>query len=143
MTLFVVHHKSGRSYRHRRESEALKLVELVDVVRESAPDRNIILLGDFNAAPWDRSMDVYRDAGFIDVMANPSVERPKTHESDRILDMVLINSAGHRELVPGSAQVHPTKAPPKEYDWRKDPRPDDCPSDHRPVSIDLVPVDRT
>jgi endonuclease/exonuclease/phosphatase family metal-dependent hydrolase len=143
MTLFVVHHKSGRQNKYRRESEALKLVELVSSVKDESPDRNIILLGDFNAAPWDRSMDVYRDAGFIDVGADPSLERPKTHESDRILDFVLMNSSAHRELVPGSVTVHPSKTPPKEYDWKKDPRPDDCPSDHRPVSIDVISQDRT
>lgn len=142
LTLFVIHHKSGYSYRHRREGEALKLVELVEAVREKDPDRNIILLGDFNSAPWDRSMDVYRDAGFIDVFADPSVDRTKTHESNRVLDFILMNSAVHRELVGGSQEVHQTKAPPKEYDWRTDPRPDDCPSDHRPISVDLIEADR-
>ena len=142
MTLFVVHHKSGR-HKHRRESEALKLVEMVNEVRADAPDRNIIVLGDFNAAPWDRSMDVYRDAGFIDVFADPGVERVKTHESDRILDFILMNSAAHRELIQGSHRVHPTTAPPKDYDWRTDPRPDECPSDHRPISVDLIDGDRS
>ena len=141
MTLFVVHHKSG-NYKHRRESEALRLVQLVDDVREEAPARNIILLGDFNAAPWDRSMDVYRDAGFIDVFADPAVERTKTHESNRILDFILMNSAAHRELVAGSQKVHSTTAPPDSYDWRTDPRPDECPSDHRPISIDVVVGDQ-
>ncbi len=143
MTLFVVHHKSGYSYRHRREGEALKLVELVDAVRAGDPDRNIILLGDFNAAPWDRSMDVYRDAGFIDVFADPSVERARTHESNRTIDFILMNSAAHRELIPGSQKVHETKSPPKNYDWRTDPRPDECPSDHRPIWIEMTGSDRT
>lgn len=142
LTLFVVHHKSGR-HKFRRESEALKLVELVDRVEAQTPGRNIIILGDFNAAPWDRSMDVYKEAGFIDVGADPRVERPVTHESDRIIDCILVNSDAHRELQPGTVRVHESKSPPKDYDWRTDPRPDDCPSDHRAVSVDLVPRERT
>jgi endonuclease/exonuclease/phosphatase family metal-dependent hydrolase len=141
ITMFVVHHKSGR-HKYRRESEALKLVELIGAVEQEDPARNIIVLGDFNAAPWDRSMDVYGEAGFIDIGADPRSERPKTHESDRILDFVLLNSAAHREYVGGSVTVHESQAPPKDYDWRKDPRPDACPSDHRAVSIDLRPADR-
>ena len=142
LTMFVVHHKSGR-HKYRRESEALKLVELVDRVEAVTPGRNIVILGDFNAAPWDRSMDVYKEAGFIDIGADPRVERPVTHESDRILDCILVNSATHRELVPGSVEVHDSQAPPKDYNWRTDPRPDECPSDHRAVSADLVARDRT
>ncbi|HBZ96444.1 MAG TPA: hypothetical protein DEO57_01200, partial [Phycisphaerales bacterium] len=69
LTMFVVHHKSGR-HKYRRESEALKLVELVDRVESETPGRNIVILGDFNAAPWDRSMDVYKEAGFIDIGAD-------------------------------------------------------------------------
>lgn len=141
ITLFVVHHKSGR-HKFRRESEALKLVELIDAVVQEDPDRNIIVLGDFNAAPWDRSMDVYGEAGFIDIGADPRRERPKTHESDRILDFILLNSAAHREYVAGSVTVHESQSPPKDYNWRTDPRPDECPSDHRAVSIDLKPADR-
>lgn len=141
LTLFVVHHKSGR-HKYRRESEALKLVELIDVVEAETPGRNIIVLGDFNAAPWDRSMDVYGEAGFIDIGADPRSERPTTHESDRILDFVLVNSAAHREYMPGSITVHASQSPPKDYDWRTDPRPHECPSDHRAVSIDLHASDR-
>ena len=141
MTLFVVHHKSG-NYKYRRESEALRLVQLVEEVQTEDPRRNIIVLGDFNAAPWDRSMDVYRDAGFIDVFADPAVDRPMTHESDRILDFILMNSAAHRELVTASPTVHQTTSPPSTYNWRTDPRPDECPSDHRPISVDLVVGDQ-
>jgi len=141
LTLFVVHHKSGR-HKYRRESEALKLLELIDEVEATSPGRNIIVLGDFNAAPWDRSMDVYGEAGFIDIGADPRSERPKTHESDRILDFVLVNSAAHREYELGSITVHESTPPPAGYDWRTDPRPDECPSDHRAVSIDLHASDR-
>ena len=142
LTLFNVHHKSGRSNRYHREGEALALVDRINTVARKDPGRNIVLLGDFNAAPWDRSMDVYRDAGFIDVMADPTRERHKTHESDRTLDFILLNSAAHRELVPGSAHVYGVKSPPKSFDWKNDKRPPEAPSDHYPVIIDLVPSDQ-
>ena len=141
MTLFVVHHKSGNN-RFRREGEALKLVELVNEVRADAPHRNIILLGDFNASPWDRSMDVYRDAGFIDVLADPTVESEKTHHSGGAIDFILMNSPSHRELVPGSPHVHQIKLAPDDFNWRSEPQPDDCPSDHRPISVDLADGDQ-
>ncbi len=142
LTLFVVHHKSG-NHRYRREGEALKLVELVEEVRAQSPERNIVLLGDFNASPWERSMDVYRDAGFIDVLADPGVERVKTHHSGGAIDFILMNSASHRELIPGSQHVHQIKLAPDDFNWKSEQQPDDCPSDHRPISVDLADGDRS
>jgi endonuclease/exonuclease/phosphatase family metal-dependent hydrolase len=151
LTLFIVHHKSGRDFRFQREAEALRTIELVDQVRRQDPSRNIIVLGDFNAAPWDKSFRLYLEAGLIDVMAHRIIPRwkeadetepnlYKTHESDRVLDYILLSSAAHREFVIGSAQVLGTLYDP-DYDWRTDPYPKGYASDHYPVMIDLIPRD--
>ncbi|MHC4990306.1 MAG: endonuclease/exonuclease/phosphatase family protein [Planctomycetota bacterium] len=153
LTLFVVHHKSGRDFDYQREAEALRIVDLVGEQQQRDPSRNIAILGDFNAAPWDKSMRVYLEAGFIDTLAHRIIPRwreapqdearlYKTHESDRVLDYILLNSAAHRELVIGSPHVVGTLTPPPSYDWRTDEPPAGYASDHYPVVIDVVPRDR-
>ena len=64
----------------------------------------------------------------------------KTHESGRILDFILLNSAAHRELVIDSPRVRGTRYDEK-YDWRTDPFPVGYASDHYPVIMDLIPRD--
>jgi endonuclease/exonuclease/phosphatase family metal-dependent hydrolase len=150
LTLFVVHHKSGRDYSYQREAEALKILELVESI--DAPDRNIVILGDFNAAPWDKSLRVYLERDFIDAMdhrvvarSGPAAEEARlyvTHESNRVIDYILLNTAAHRELVVGSPHVYGTLTPPDSYDWRRDPHPPGYASDHYPIIVDLVPRDR-
>lgn len=151
LTLFIVHHKSGGDFRFQREAEAIGTIELVDEVRRRDGSRNIIVLGDFNAAPWDKSLRLYLQAGLIDAMAHRIIPRwkdadqtesnlYKTHESNRVLDYILLNSAAHREFVIGSAHVFGTLYDP-EYDWRTDPYPKGYAADHYPVIIDLVPRD--
>ena len=151
LTLFIVHHTSGGDYRFQREAEALKTIELIDEARRRDSSRNIIVLGDFNAAPWDKSLRLYLQAGLIDVMAHRIIPRwkdadqteanlYKTHESNRVLDYILLSSAAHREFVIGSAHVFGTLYDPN-YDWREDPFPPGYASDHYPVIIDLIPRD--
>lgn len=151
LTLFVVHHKSG-PFRWQRELEALGVVDLVKARLERDPSRNVIVLGDFNAAPWDKSVRVYLEAGLIDVMAHrivprwrdPDPEEPnlyKTHESDRVLDYILMTSGAHREFIVGSAHIVGTLYD-EDYDWREDPFPAGYASDHYPVVIDLKPRDQ-
>lgn len=151
LTLFVLHHKSGGDFRFQREAEAIRTIELVNQVRRRDRSRNIIVLGDFNAAPWDKSFRLYLEAGLIDVMAHRIIPRwrdadqtepnlYKTHESSRVLDYILLNSAAHREFVIGSAHVFGTLYDP-EYDWRTDPYPKGYAADHYPVIIDLIPRD--
>jgi endonuclease/exonuclease/phosphatase family metal-dependent hydrolase len=151
LTLFVIHHKSGGDFRFQREAEAIRTIELIDEVRRRDRSRNIVVLGDFNAAPWDKSLRLYLAAGLVDVMAHRIIPRwkdadqaepnlYKTHESDRVLDYILLNSAAHREFVIGSAHVFGTLYDP-EYDWRTDPYPKGYASDHYPVIIDLIPGD--
>jgi endonuclease/exonuclease/phosphatase family metal-dependent hydrolase len=144
LTLFIVHHKAGRDFNYQREAEALKIRELIAAVRETDPDRNVVVLGDFNAAPWDKSLRVYLQGGFVDTLAHRSVRgvegRPyKTHLTGRVLDYILLNGHAYREYVTGSAHVYGT---PASRDRRNgEPDPDGFASDHFPVVIDMVPED--
>ena len=150
LTLCSIHAKSGPDYKWQRESESLALLGLLDEVRRRDPSRNIVLLGDFNAAPWDKSYRLFLEQGWIDVLAHRTMkikydeDAPlfKTHESNRVLDYILMNSAAHRELVIGSAHVYGTLTPPDSYDWRTDEHPRGYASDHYPVIVDLVPRDQ-
>ena len=150
LTIFAMHHKAGPSFGWHREAEALRMVELIDELEVKDPARNIIVMGDFNCAPWDKSMRVYLKGGMTDTMAyrlidKNSPESPlyKTHESDKVLDYILMNSAAFREYVPGSGFVFGTVTPPATgYDYTKDPRPPGYASDHYPVVIDILPRDQ-
>jgi endonuclease/exonuclease/phosphatase family metal-dependent hydrolase len=146
LSLFAVHHKAGRD-RWKRESEALQIMDYIAQLMKSDPNRNIIVLGDFNAQPWDRSMQVYFRSGMVDAMtlrgANIDYDDAsplrKTHTSGRVIDFVLLNHAALGELVEGSGFVLGTSA--EDYDWRNDPIPAGYASDHYPIAIDLVPQD--
>lgn len=148
LTVFAVHHKAG-NFKYHREAEALRIVELIDSLRQADRDRNIVVMGDFNAAPWDKSLRVYLKAGMVDSLAyrttgRDDAETPqfKTHESDRVLDYILLNSAAFREYVPGSGFVYGTLTPPPSYNFQRDPHPPGYASDHYPVVIDLIPKDQ-
>jgi endonuclease/exonuclease/phosphatase family metal-dependent hydrolase len=147
LTVFSLHHKAGREFDAQREAEALQIVEYIDQMRRGDPSRNIVVMGDFNAAPWDKSLRVYLQAGMIDTLAFRTTQGDdeallyKTHESNRVLDYILLNSAAHRELVIGSPFVLGTLYPGDQYDFTKDPHPPGYASDHYPVTIELVPDD--
>ncbi len=153
LTLFVVHHKAGRDFQFQRESESVVTLDWVNQIASQNLNRNIIILGDFNAAPWDKSYRLYLERGFVDTLAHRIIPRSsdesqeearlyKTHESGRVIDYILMNSAAYREFVVGSAQVVGTFFPPSSYDWRNDPFPPGYCSDHYPVLIDIVPQDQ-
>jgi len=152
LTLFVLHHKSGRDYRFQREHEAARTIQHVKEIETQDPARNVIVLGDFNAAPWDKSVRLYLEAGMIDTLGhrviprwrNPDLTEAnlfKTHESARVIDYILMNSAAHRELVVGSPHVFGTLFD-EDYDWREDPFPAGYAADHYPVIVEVMPGDR-
>ena len=152
LSIFSVHHKAGRDFDYQREAEAAQICEYVNAIRKEDPARNIMVLGDFNAAPWDKSYRVYLEHGMIDTHGHRIIPRfedaPqdearlfKTHESNKVLDYILLNSAAHRELVLGSAFVLGTLYPGDQYDWRTDQPPPGYASDHYPVAIELSPHD--
>ncbi len=143
--LFVVHHKSGRVNDYWRDAEAARIRELIAEMQTQHPDRNIALLGDFNATPGAASVRSYSEQlGFIDTLADRSVgdTASLTHASGRAIDFIFVNPAMERELVPGSAFVYATPLRPREFDWRTTPTPIGYAADHMPVTMDLVPVDR-
>lgn len=148
LSIFVVHHKAGRDNDFHREAEALRIVELINDITKAKPSRNIVVMGDFNAAPWDKSFRIYLEAGMIDTMGYRTTQGDeeallyKTHESNRVLDYILLNSATHRELVIGSPFILGTMFPPPSYDWRKDPFPAGYASDHYPIALELMPEDK-
>jgi endonuclease/exonuclease/phosphatase family metal-dependent hydrolase len=149
LTVFSEHHKAGRDFDWHREAEAIRINQLIRELEEKEPNRNIVIMGDFNAAPWDKSVRTYLKNGMVDTLAYRLIDRDspesplwKTHESDRVLDYILVNSAAFREYIPGSGFVYGTICPPANYDYERDPKPEGYASDHYPVVVDLVPRDR-
>ena len=142
LTLFVVHHKSGRGHEYWREAEARKIVELIAGAEKERPGRPIALLGDFNATPTDKVLAIYRDAGLIDTLAHRATEGGgaeafKTHASDRTIDFILVNKSLGSEIVPQSAFVFGTLLLPKGVDYREVNPPEGYASDHMPVCVDI------
>jgi len=148
LTILSLHHKASAGFDFLREAEALKTASIVRALEKQDPSRNIVLLGDFNAAPWDKSLRVYLENGMVDVFAARTTDRNKvesrrwrTHESERVLDYVLMNRAAFREFVPGSAFVLGTLHPGDDYDYRTQKPPKGYASDHYPIAVEVVPRD--
>ena len=148
LTVFSIHHKASAGFDFQREAEALKTASIVRQLEKEDPSRNIVLMGDFNAAPWDKSLRVYFDNALTDAFAGRSTDRSKpesrrwrTHESEKVLDYVLLNRAAFREFVPGSAFVLGTLHPGDDYDYRTDKPPKGYASDHYPIAVELMPKD--
>lgn len=144
VTLVVVHQKSGQPGAYWREREATKTVELVKEMQSSNPDRNIIIMGDFNARPEDRAMKIYTDAGLIDLFAHRKRGDNTyiTHESGRPIDYILLTPSVEKELIRETRFILGTPARPAGVDYRVTPGPEGYASDHYPLVMDLVPVDR-
>nr|MBC8522319.1 endonuclease/exonuclease/phosphatase family protein [PVC group bacterium] len=146
LTLFVIHHKAGRNAWHR-ELEALQIIEYIKDITEDDPNRNIAVLGDFNAQPWDRSTRVYFRNGMTDSISHRSANLKWndesslriTHTSNRILDFIMLNPAALQEFVIDSGFVLGSSA--EEYNWREDPIPAGYASDHCAIAIDMVPLE--
>jgi endonuclease/exonuclease/phosphatase family metal-dependent hydrolase len=152
-TLIVVHLKSGGlAHAYRREAEGLKLLEIVASLIESDPDRNVLVLGDFNAKSEYKSMRILFEGGLADAMSHrisdPSDSKSArwmTHESGRVIDYILVNEGAAEELVSESGFVLGTFYPGdrNHYDWRTDDAPEDHASDHYPIAVDLMPARTT
>ena len=147
ITLVVVHHKSGR-HRRQRESEALQLVQLLEARLEEEPELNLMVLGDFNAGPRDKSIAVYQDAGFINAYGRrwkkdgDTRNLFRTHESNRVIDYLMLHPNLDVEAIDGTFQVVGTLHPGDKYDWRTDDPPAGYAADHYPLAIDIRPVDK-
>jgi endonuclease/exonuclease/phosphatase family metal-dependent hydrolase len=153
LTLFVVHHKSGRGGAYWRERESTKAVELIREIEAATPfEDNVIVLGDFNAQPAEPSVKTYFDAGFNSAATiarkDPAVKARgwneaswTTHASGRTIDLILLNPGVAKEFVPTSTFVLSTPQRPRGSDWRTTKPPAGYGSDHLPVAIDLIPRD--
>ncbi len=146
LTVFSVHHKSGNNAWHR-ELEALQIMEYVKEMTVTDPERNIAVIGDFNAQPWDRATRVYLRDGMTDALSyraknliwDDNSPLRKTHTSNRLIDFILVNAPAVGEVVIDSGFVLGSSHP--EYDWRNDPIPSGYSSDHCAIAIDMVPIE--
>ncbi|MEM9063860.1 MAG: endonuclease/exonuclease/phosphatase family protein [Planctomycetota bacterium] len=143
ITLFVLHCKSGRYSSYWREAEAQALAAELREVQQAEPERNILVLGDFNATPDQASVVTYLQAGFRDLFESAGLGTPETttHESGRRIDYMLFNPALAPEIVPGSGHVVGTPALPEGRSWREPWRPDGYAADHYPVIVDILAAD--
>ncbi|MFG0312906.1 MAG: endonuclease/exonuclease/phosphatase family protein [Phycisphaerales bacterium] len=139
LTLFVVHHKSGRYSGYWREAEAKNILKLAKAIEDEHPGRPVAILGDFNAQPSDESVKIYLRDGFNDLFANASAgdKSTITHESNRRIDLILLNEAAMGRFQAGSGFVYGTAARPHYIDWRDMPTFEGYASDHYPASVDL------
>lgn len=139
LTLFVVHHKSGRFSGYWREAESRMILKLANRVEADHPGRPIAILGDFNAQTTDQSVQIYLQGGFHDLFAQvrSGDKSYMTHESNRRIDLVLLNESAKMRLVTDSGFVYGTAARPEGVDWRSLDTFEGYAADHYPVSMDL------
>lgn len=139
LTLFVVHHKSGRHSQYWREAEAKMISSLANTVESEHPERPIVILGDFNAQTSDESVKIYFKNGFNDIFAEhqSSGSALITHESNRRIDLILANASAIGYLHEDAAFVLGTAARPRGVDWRMMDTFEGYASDHYPVSVDV------
>lgn len=141
ITLFVVHHKSGRYSAYWREAEAAGVLAKIDELTKAHPDRPVLVLGDFNAETRDASVQAYLKSGLDDFFANRgSGDAIVTHESGRRIDLILANPAAKSQLAAQQAFVLGTPARPQGVNWRDMPTFPGMASDHYPVVVDLMPA---
>jgi endonuclease/exonuclease/phosphatase family metal-dependent hydrolase len=145
LTIFVVFHKAGAPGGYWRDAEAEGVAALVRAAEEKNPAARIAVLGDFNATPDERSLQIYRGedaapgkSGLRDVSGDRPAADPAwpTHRSGRTLDAILINRALAPNVVPGSRFVLHTPVPAPPGPEKTPPPPGPMP-DHYPVMVDL------
>lgn len=143
LTLFVVHHKSGRYSGYWREAEARTIAKLAHEIEAEHPERAIVILGDFNAQNRDESVQIYLRDGFHDLFTHavPSDRTAITHESNRRIDLMLLNEAAKARLVAESAFVLGTAARPDGINWRDLDTFEGYAADHYPVSASFSAKD--
>jgi endonuclease/exonuclease/phosphatase family metal-dependent hydrolase len=147
LTLFVVHMKSGRDFGFWREAESKKLLSLIAETTKDRPDRNIAVLGDFNAADDAASIAILKSGGLTDLSptGKSSPGKPDkatiSHASGRTIDHLMVNANLLKEIVPASEFVLGTPTRPEGTDYRNTPTPPGYASDHFPVVVDLIPKD--
>ena len=92
-------------------------------------------------------ISVYQEAGFINAYnhrwktTGNTRDYFRTHESNRVLDYMMIHPNADAEIVDHSFQIVGTLFPGDDYDWRKDEPPLGYAADHYPLVIDMMPQD--
>lgn len=144
LTIFNVHHKSGRGNDYWREAEARMVLKIIEEMRAADADANIVVLGDFNAQRQDDSVSMYVEAGMTDVVGEAELtdDQRISHESGRRIDFILTSPSMRKEVLTDSAFVQSVPLRPRGADWRTTPTPAGYASDHLPVVVDITPVDR-
>lgn len=138
VTLFVVHHKSGRQFDYWREAEAAKVTSLAKAEIAGGQSR-VVVLGDFNALPRAVSVQTYITGGFVDVLGDQDTSKPQwaSHESGRAIDHILATPAFEKDVVTEFIMGIPAR--PAGSNWRTTPPPAGYVSDHYPVVVDIKP----
>jgi len=154
ITVIGIHHKAGGdAFNDQREAEAARIIAKVKAELAADPSRNLAVLGDFNATATKESRKMYDRAGLVStydwrpwiegkVTAEQIRDRFITHESGRAIDFILVSESLANELVPDSFFVLSTLHPGDAYNWRTDKAPSGHASDHYPLAVDLIPVER-
>lgn len=138
LTLFIIHHKSGRDFGYQRAAEARKVVELAGAWERDHPGANIAILGDLNSTPGLDAHKVYLEAGYIELIPGERTKETTTHASGRSIDHILANAALKPEIA-RPVFVLGTIDRPTGSDWRTTPAPKGYASDHYPVAVDIHP----
>lgn len=137
LTLLVVHHKSGAPANYWREAESRGTIDLIAQLMVETPDRNLVLLGDFNATSSDRSFQMYLEAELVDVLAGREGPEWISHASGRRIDHILANQHAMDQILPASAFILGTTTGPEGIDWSQAALLPGYASDHYPVVVDL------
>lgn len=123
------------------------MVDLLDKRLAQKPNMNLLVVGDYNAGPFDKSLAVYKDAGYVNAYNHRWIRTGdtrnlfRTHESNRVLDYMMFHPNVDSEVVENSFQVVGTLFPGDSYDYRKDQPPSGYAADHYPLVIDILPRD--
>jgi endonuclease/exonuclease/phosphatase family metal-dependent hydrolase len=144
VTLLNVHLKSGRHFDLQRAAEVRGVLSIIETLKKETPGINVLVLGDFNAVLTADSLKQFPPAGVRTIFETraPRDEKTVTHSSGRCIDHIWYTSNMEKELVMTSRHVLglPTRA--EGADWRTTPAPAGYSSDHFPVSIDVMPVEK-
>jgi len=115
------------------------------------PAGNILVLGDFNAQENEESFKILERgnpsigvAPLTDLLPGLGRQNPKTttHSSGRAIDHILFGSNLAGEILPDTAFVLGTMDRPAGANWRTTPPPPGYASDHYPVSVDILPINK-
>ncbi|MCL4220084.1 MAG: endonuclease/exonuclease/phosphatase family protein [Phycisphaerales bacterium] len=137
LTLLAVHHKSGAPAGYWREAESKGVLEVIAGLMAENPQRNLVVLGDFNATPADRSFQMYLEGGLIDILGQREGPEWISHASGRRIDHILANQQAMDEILPDSAFILGTTVGPEELDWSEAALLPGYASDHYPVVVDV------